>query len=77
MLVSSITDAIVKKTGNENVIVMKLDLSSLRSVRVFAKDFLQTETRLDILIHNAGYAGVFKKAKSVDGILVLKRSTIT
>ena len=47
---------------------MKLDLSSLRSVRDFAKDFLQTETRLDILIHNAGYAGVFKKAKSVDGI---------
>lgn len=47
---------------------MKLDLSSQQSVRDFAKEFLRCETRLDVLIHNAGYAGVFKKAKSVDGI---------
>lgn len=47
---------------------MKLDLSSLQSVRDFAKEFLNKESRLDILIHNAGYANSFKKAKSVDGI---------
>lgn len=48
--------------------MLKLDLSSHVSIREFAKELLRTETRLDILIHNAGYAGVFKKAKSVDGI---------
>lgn len=47
---------------------MKLNLSSQQSIRDFAKELLANETRLDILIHNAGYAGVFKKAKSVDGI---------
>lgn len=47
---------------------MKLDLSSQQSIRDFAKDLLRSETRLDILIHNAGYAGVFRKAKSVDEI---------
>lgn len=47
---------------------MKLDLSSQQSVRDFAMEFLKTETKLDVLIHNAAYAGVFKKAKSVDGV---------
>lgn len=47
---------------------MKLDLSSQKSIRDFAKEFLQREARLDVLIHNAGYAGVFRKAKTVDGI---------
>lgn len=47
---------------------MKLDLSSQQSIRDFAREFLTNETRLDVLIHNAGYAGVFRKAKSVDGI---------
>lgn len=47
---------------------MKLDLSSQQSIRDFARDFLITETRLDVLIHNAGYAGVFKKVQSVDGV---------
>lgn len=64
----SITDEIVKKTGNESVVVMKLDLSSQQSIRDFAAQFLKQETRCDLLIHNAGYAGVFRKAKSVDGI---------
>lgn len=47
---------------------MKLDLSSLQSVRDFAKHFIANESRLDILIHNAGYANTFEKKKSVDGI---------
>lgn len=47
---------------------MKLDLSSQSSVRNFATEFLTLEMRLDILIHNAAYCGVFKKAKSADGI---------
>ncbi|KAF7646770.1 hypothetical protein LDENG_00182800 [Lucifuga dentata] len=41
-------------TGNGNVVVRHLDLASLYSVRQFAKDFLDSEDRLDILINNAG-----------------------
>lgn len=47
---------------------MKLDLSSFQSVREFAKEFLQKETRLDCLIHNAGYGNTFTRAVSVDGL---------
>jgi NAD(P)-dependent dehydrogenase (short-subunit alcohol dehydrogenase family) len=48
--------------------VKHLDLSSLKSVHTFADDILRTEPELHVLIHNAGYAGVFNKAVSVDGI---------
>ncbi|XP_062384959.1 retinol-DH_like_SDR_c domain-containing protein [Sardina pilchardus] len=41
-------------TGNGNVVVRQLDLSSLRSVREFASKLSATEDRLDILINNAG-----------------------
>lgn len=43
-----------KRSGNVNVIVKKLDLASLQSVRQLAKDILASEERLDILINNAG-----------------------
>lgn len=33
---------------------MKLDLGSLKSVRAFAENFLKSESRLDVLINNAG-----------------------
>ena len=42
------------RSGNENVFVEKLDLSSLASVRQFADGILRNEPRLDILINNAG-----------------------
>ncbi|XP_033126834.1 retinol dehydrogenase 12-like [Anneissia japonica] len=40
--------------GGENIEVKKLDLSSLESVRSFAKSVIDKEQRLDILINNAG-----------------------
>ncbi|KAM6973664.1 retinol dehydrogenase 11 [Aplochiton taeniatus] len=43
-----------RRTGNSNVLVRHLDLSSLYSVRQFSREFLATESRLDILINNAG-----------------------
>ncbi|XP_008295185.1 retinol dehydrogenase 13-like [Stegastes partitus] len=43
-----------RKSGNDNVIVKKLDLASLQSVRQLAKDILASEERLDVLINNAG-----------------------
>ncbi|XP_035862401.1 retinol dehydrogenase 12 [Sander lucioperca] len=47
-------EEIRRSTGNGNVVVRHLDLSSVYSVRQFAKDFLDGEDRLDILINNAG-----------------------
>ncbi|CRK91452.1 CLUMA_CG005121, isoform A [Clunio marinus] len=61
-------DEIANQTGNQNIVVMKLDLSSLQSVREFSRSFLEKESRLDVLIHNAGYANTFTKTVSVDGI---------
>ncbi|KAM6910544.1 retinol dehydrogenase 13 [Xenentodon cancila] len=43
-----------QSTGNGNVVVRHLDLASLYSVQQFAKEFLDTEDRLDVLINNAG-----------------------
>ncbi|XP_078590978.1 retinol dehydrogenase 13-like isoform X1 [Branchiostoma floridae x Branchiostoma japonicum] len=42
------------QTGNKNVVVHKLDLASLTSVRQFAKVINDAEPRLDVLINNAG-----------------------
>ncbi|KAJ3598206.1 hypothetical protein NHX12_001717 [Muraenolepis orangiensis] len=41
-------------TGNGNVVIRHLDLASTCSVKQFAKEFLDSEERLDILINNAG-----------------------
>lgn len=48
------TEYIINSTKNSNVEVKSIDLSSLSSVRKFAEDINQTESRLDVLIHNAG-----------------------
>lgn len=64
---SCVADQIIKESGNENVIVKKIDLSSQKSVREFAEDILKSESKIDVLIHNAGCANSSKK-KSVDGI---------
>lgn len=61
-------DELVQETGNDNLIVMKIDLSSFKSIREFAKEFIAKETRFDVLIHNAGYGGSFAKHSSEDGI---------
>ncbi|KAG7282976.1 hypothetical protein CRUP_028493 [Coryphaenoides rupestris] len=47
-------EEIRRSTGNGNVVVRHLDLASTYSVRQFAKEFLGSEERLDILINNAG-----------------------
>ncbi|XP_044023679.1 dehydrogenase/reductase SDR family member 13-like [Siniperca chuatsi] len=55
---------IIQETGNSQVIFMQLDLASLQSVRSFADNFLQSESRLDLLINNAG---LMKGGKTEDG----------
>lgn len=46
----------------------QLDLNSFKSIREFGAKINATETRLDVLVHNAGYAQYLKKEVSVDGI---------
>ena len=45
-----------RKSGNEDVVFVKLDLGSLKSVREAAEYILQKEPRIDILVNNAGVA---------------------
>ncbi|XP_054475472.1 retinol dehydrogenase 13-like isoform X2 [Anoplopoma fimbria] len=51
---NSAAEEVRKRSGNDNVIVKKLDLASLQSVRQLAKEVLASEERLDVLINNAG-----------------------
>ncbi|XP_034721769.1 retinol dehydrogenase 11-like, partial [Etheostoma cragini] len=55
---------IIQETGNSQVIFMHLDLASLTSVRSFAEEFLRSESRLDLLINNAG---LMNGGKTEDG----------
>ena len=45
---------IKKESGNSQIKVIKLDLSSFSSIRDFSKEFGQSFQRLDVLINNAG-----------------------
>lgn len=47
---------------------MQLDLSSLESVRQFASKVMKKESRLDVLINNAGVANAFGKQITEDGL---------
>jgi NAD(P)-dependent dehydrogenase (short-subunit alcohol dehydrogenase family) len=56
-----------ESNNNSNVSIYKLDLSSFGSIREFAAKIIETQPKVDILIHNAGYANV-KSAKTIDNI---------
>ncbi|KAM9005294.1 dehydrogenase/reductase SDR family member 13 [Sarcophilus harrisii] len=58
-----------KESGNNEVIFMMLDLSSLTSVRSFATAFLSSEPRLDFLFHNAGISSCGKVKETFNLIL--------
>ncbi|KAG5876425.1 hypothetical protein JTB14_010278 [Gonioctena quinquepunctata] len=60
-------DEIVGITKNENIVVKKLDISSQKSIREFAEDIIRTETKLDVLIHNAATCEK-KFQKNEDGV---------
>ncbi|MFQ5831378.1 MAG: SDR family oxidoreductase [Candidatus Thorarchaeota archaeon] len=57
---------IVDETGNNRIDLMLCDLSSIDSIRQFAKEFTAKYDRLDVLINNAG-AAYHKRQVTVDG----------
>lgn len=65
---SKFSDEIINETNNPNVIVHHIDLASFQSVRQFAQKIIETEPKIDILIHNAGVSNYFKKQVSPDGV---------
>ncbi|NXH18854.1 RDH12 dehydrogenase, partial [Bucco capensis] len=54
------------ETGNEQVIVKKLDLADTKSIREFAEKFLAEEKELHVLINNAGVM-LCPYSKTTDG----------
>ncbi|CAK6974704.1 dehydrogenase/reductase SDR family member 13-like [Scomber scombrus] len=58
-------EEVKRESGSSQVVFMQMDLGSLKSVRSFAENFLKTETRLDILINNAG---VYMQGRTEDGL---------
>lgn len=46
---------IIKLTKNNNIDLLKLDISSFKSIKNFCSEFKNKYNKLDILIHNAGF----------------------
>ncbi len=59
--------AIRRQTGNDAIALMLADLSSQRSIRQLASDFLSTGQPLHVLINNAGVVNI-KRSLTIDGI---------
>lgn len=59
-------EEIIRETGNSNVDVLLVDMSSLESVREFAATFKNKYQKLDVLINNAGIM-LSKREVSPDG----------
>ncbi|KAG5676989.1 hypothetical protein PVAND_006780 [Polypedilum vanderplanki] len=57
---------IIEKSGSDKVHFMQLDLASLQSVREFVQKFHQVESKLHILINNAGVMAC-PKSYTADG----------
>ncbi|XP_045133492.1 retinol dehydrogenase 12-like [Portunus trituberculatus] len=54
--------------GRGQVVVRHLDTSDLSSVRKFAKEVLETEKAIHVLINNAGIYGMGKRQVTADGL---------
>ncbi|KAJ6643777.1 Retinol dehydrogenase 12 [Pseudolycoriella hygida] len=59
---------IIQQTGNVCVFVKKLDLTSFESIRKFVEDFKKCETKLHILINNAGVMAIKNREMTTDGL---------
>jgi len=57
----------IRNTSEGEIVIMKLDLADLASIKAFAKEFNETEARLDVLINNAGIMPTPQKTHTADG----------
>jgi retinol dehydrogenase 12 len=63
---NQVRDEIIKETGNQNVFVKHLDLAFVDSIQNFAESFKQEESKLDVLINNAGLWTKTKKLTEIN-----------
>ncbi|XP_072044652.1 retinol dehydrogenase 11-like [Amphiura filiformis] len=56
-----------QRSGNGNVVYRNLDLCSQKSIHEFVKLFLKEESRLDVLINNAGLGATARGLVTVEG----------
>ncbi len=61
-----VLNEIISQTGNHSVSLMLCDMSSIASIRSFAKEFRKKYDRLDVLVNNAG-AQFSKREVSPEG----------
>lgn len=59
-------EEIANETGNQNVFVRHLDLASVESIIHFADQFKKEETKVDVLINNAGLWTKTKKLTDIN-----------
>ena len=64
-------EEIINVSGNENILSMELDTSSLESVRNFVDNFKKLNTKVYSLINNAGISSMGHDGLSVDGIEIV------
>jgi retinol dehydrogenase-11 len=64
---------IIKESGNDNVVVTLLDLSSFKSVDNFVKTVTECEERLDILVNNAAIIEFDGCRLSKDGYVLIRQ----
>lgn len=64
---NQVRDEIIKETGNQNIFIKHLDLASVDSIINFAEQFKKEESKLDVLINNAG---LWTKTKKLTDIKV-------
>lgn len=60
-------DSIIKKSGNPNISIKLVDFRSLKSIREFCADVNKTVEKIDVLLNNAGAAGL-KPGLTEDGL---------
>ena len=62
---NEVKEKIISETENQNIFVKELYLSSAQSIKMFAESFQKQESRLDVLINNAGIMSQTKKLSDI------------
>ena len=64
-------EEIIKETENTNIDVMKIDTSSLSSVRAFTEEYLNKYQTVDVLINNAGISAMRENGLTPEGFEIV------